>query len=205
MLAAAQRSRTEQRVIDLVLSASALHWGIQTALGPGGASAVGATMVAVDFTAAALFALRTPPEAEAPLKDVALCLGSLIAGGVLLKLAPPYAEWPAWAAASFAFAGLLAIGSLLGLGRSFAVFPSRRRVVQSGPYRFVRHPIYAAETLMLLSSTAAAASAAAVVVAALAVGLLIVRIGVEERFLLSDGRYGAYAAAVRWRLLPGFW
>lgn len=203
--AGADRSRGEQRVIDLLLAASALHWGLQTALGPGGRSLVGLTMVALDLTAAILFALRSPPQSESSFRDVFLCLGSVVAGGLALKLAPPYASWPLWTAVVFALAGVAAIASLARLGRSFAVFPSRRALVERGPYRFVRHPIYLAEATMVVASALAAATALAALLAALAVGLVMLRIAVEERFLARHGDYGAYAARVRWRLLPGVW
>ncbi len=40
---------------------------------------------------------------------------------------------------------------------------------------------------------------------ALAVPLIIVRIHAEERLLLHDQAYRAYAQRVRWRLIPGLW
>ena len=199
------RSRREQRVVDLLLAATAVHWAVQTAVGPGGTSLVGLTMVALDLTAAALFARRAPAAAEAPPRDIALCFGSIVAGGLALKLAPPYAAWPLWAAAPFAVAGLSAMAALWRLGRSFAVFPSRRALVDRGPYRLVRHPIYLAEATMVVVSGLAAGTPEAVGVVVAAMVLLVVRIRVEERFLLRESAYDGYAARVRWRLVPGLW
>jgi protein-S-isoprenylcysteine O-methyltransferase Ste14 len=199
------RARAEQRIIDLLLAGTALHWAAQTAFGPGGGSLVGLTMVALDLSAAALFAVRSPPATEAPLRDIVLCIGSVVAGGVALKLAPAYGDWPAWAAVVFALAGLSAIVSLARLGKSFAVFPSRRALVERGPYRVVRHPVYLAEATMVAVSALAAGTLVAALVLAVAIGLLVVRIRVEERFLCEGGGYGDYAARVRWRLVPGLW
>jgi protein-S-isoprenylcysteine O-methyltransferase Ste14 len=73
----------------------------------------------------------------------------------------------------------------------------------SGPYGFVRHPIYAgwllitfAVPLMTMTRFVFAASAAL---------YLLVAMPLEERTLrrTSPGRFRRYAARVRWRLLPG--
>lgn len=47
--------------------------------------------------------------------------------------------------------GLVAsIYSIWWLGQSFAVMAAARKLVTGGPYRFVRHPLYAAELIMVL-------------------------------------------------------
>jgi hypothetical protein len=45
---------------------------------------------------------------------------------------------------------ILATAVLLYLGRSFSILPEARRLVVTGPYRFVRHPLYATETICML-------------------------------------------------------
>jgi protein-S-isoprenylcysteine O-methyltransferase Ste14 len=40
---------------------------------------------------------------------------------------------------------LFALYSLHYLGRSFGIMPQARNLVRSGPYRFIRHPLYAGE------------------------------------------------------------
>ena len=40
---------------------------------------------------------------------------------------------------------ILSIFSLASLGRSFSIIPQARKLVKSGPYRLVRHPIYVGE------------------------------------------------------------
>jgi protein-S-isoprenylcysteine O-methyltransferase Ste14 len=45
---------------------------------------------------------------------------------------------------------ILATVVLLYLGRSFSILPEARRLVVTGPYRFVRHPLYATEMICML-------------------------------------------------------
>jgi len=80
------------------------------------------------------------------------------------------------------------------------------KVISSGPYAFVRHPMYAGAMLycfgiaLLLGSWWAVATAAAVVL------LFAVRAVWEEETLKAelDG-YAAYAERVRFRLIPWVW
>lgn len=163
------------------------------------------TLVALDLTAGLLFLFRSQPQKNAAMRDTLLCLGSVVLGGWALALAPAYDTWPAFAAWLFAGAGVMAILSLVGLGRSFAVLPSLRQVVDRGPYRLVRHPAYAAESLMVIASVLAHPSVAAAAVALIAVALVVTRIRIEERFLGETSDYRAYRDRVRYRLVPGIW
>jgi protein-S-isoprenylcysteine O-methyltransferase Ste14 len=80
------------------------------------------------------------------------------------------------------------------------------RVVQNGPYRYVRHPMYAGLIALIAGMALLLGSWLALIPAALAGGMLIVRIALEERVLLDglDG-YRDYTSRVRARLLPGIW
>lgn len=81
------------------------------------------------------------------------------------------------------------------------------RVVQEGPYRFVRHPGYLAVLVgflpappLLLASGWAAAPAA------LAAVTLVLRTALEDGYLRRElTGYEEYASRVRYRLLPGVW
>jgi protein-S-isoprenylcysteine O-methyltransferase Ste14 len=81
-----------------------------------------------------------------------------------------------------------------------------QRVVSSGPYALVRHPMYSGAFLFLLAAPLALASWWALIPAAALGGAIIVRLLDEEKFLVQhlDG-YRAYCEHVRWRLLPGVW
>ena len=81
-----------------------------------------------------------------------------------------------------------------------------QHVIDSGPYRFVRHPGYVAALLLFFGMPLALGSYWALVPAALATALLIVRTDWEDRLLQAElAGYRDYASRVRWRLVPGLW
>jgi protein-S-isoprenylcysteine O-methyltransferase Ste14 len=82
----------------------------------------------------------------------------------------------------------------------------RQRVVDSGPYAIVRHPMYAGVVLALIGMPLWLGSTAGALVALAPIAVLAVRIGIEERFLRDTlTGYPAYAERVRARLIPGVW
>jgi len=70
-----------------------------------------------------------------------------------LPCLPPLADPPTWLlflSAGLAFLGNgLAVLVLRWLGRSFSIMSEARKLVTSGPYRFVRHPLYVTEELAI--------------------------------------------------------
>lgn len=101
------------------------------------------------------------------------------------------------------FGNIFQAWSKLVLRRSFGIAPANRGVKVDGPYRYVRHPMYAGYLashiglLMLLFSPVN-----------LAIYLIgwwaqILRLLAEERLLSQDSTYRDYACKVRWRLIPG--
>lgn len=81
-----------------------------------------------------------------------------------------------------------------------------QRVIDSGPYRFVRHPGYVAALLLFFGMALALGSYWALLPAALAAALLVLRTAWEDRLLQAElPGYADYARRVRWRLLPGLW
>jgi len=81
-----------------------------------------------------------------------------------------------------------------------------QRVIDTGPYRFVRHPGYSAAVAMFLGISLALASWWGLVPATIASVLLAIRTAWEDR-LLHDKLpgYSDYAGRVRARLVPGIW
>jgi protein-S-isoprenylcysteine O-methyltransferase Ste14 len=79
-------------------------------------------------------------------------------------------------------------------------------VITTGPYRWVRHPGYAAALPMILASGLALGSWAATVISLAGVPLLLIRIRNEEAVLQRDlPGYADYARQVPYRLLPFIW
>lgn len=76
-----------------------------------------------------------------------------------------------------------ALYSLGFLGRSFGVAPQVRTLVRSGPYRFVRHPLYAGEIVALTGAVLFSPSAAKVGILVAVTALQAYRALQEERLL----------------------
>jgi protein-S-isoprenylcysteine O-methyltransferase Ste14 len=83
---------------------------------------------------------------------------------------------------------------------------SGQRVVTTGPYAVVRHPMYAAIALIALATPVALGSWWAVIPAVLFVALLTSRITNEERVLAAElAGYADYMRGTLYRLVPGVW
>ena len=77
-------------------------------------------------------------------------------------------------------------------------------LVTNGPYRIVRHPVYAAYVVIGLGLEVMLASPAGLIVAAVAYGYYHLRTREEERWLVQTyPDYATYRERVRGRLLPG--
>ena len=97
---------------------------------------------------------------------------------------------------------IMVIG-LASLGRSFGIMPRARGLVQSGLYRWVRHPIYLGEFLVFAGIMILAISPLTLAVYAMFVALQVYRLMMEERTLTEAyPEYAAYRARTA-RLLPG--
>jgi protein-S-isoprenylcysteine O-methyltransferase Ste14 len=83
---------------------------------------------------------------------------------------------------------------------------SEQRVVSSGPYACVRHPMYAGALVMLLGVPLALGSWWGLVAWPPMTAAIVFRLLDEERLLASElAGYAAYRAKVRRRLVPGVW
>jgi protein-S-isoprenylcysteine O-methyltransferase Ste14 len=80
------------------------------------------------------------------------------------------------------------------------------RVVSTGPYAWVRHPMYSGTVLFFVGMPLLLGSWWGVALSPLFLVLFAVRAGIEERTLRAGlPGYADYAARVRYRLLPGVW
>ena len=81
-----------------------------------------------------------------------------------------------------------------------------QKVISTGPYAIVRHPMYAAVTVLTIATPLALGSYVALVPYLFVAPLLAMRIGNEEEVLHRELKgYGAYCRKVRYRLVPGIW
>jgi len=79
-------------------------------------------------------------------------------------------------------------------------------VVTGGPYRFVRHPGYAASLLHYLAAPFMLGALWALIPAGLIWVVVIIRTALEDRTLQEELEgYKDYTRRVRYRLLPGVW
>ena len=81
-----------------------------------------------------------------------------------------------------------------------------QRVVSTGLYALVRHPMYLGATLLLLATPLALGSTWAIIWAIVAVGILVWRLLDEERYLSQHlPGYDDYCQMTRYRLVPFIW
>jgi protein-S-isoprenylcysteine O-methyltransferase Ste14 len=79
-------------------------------------------------------------------------------------------------------------------------------VVSTGPYQYVRHPMYATAIIFLIGTTLLLGSWTGLVVGLILVVGIAVRAVQEERTLLAElPGYDAYLAQVKCRLIPYIW
>jgi protein-S-isoprenylcysteine O-methyltransferase Ste14 len=91
------------------------------------------------------------------------------------------------------------------LGRSFSLVPQARSVVQTGPYRWIKHPLYLAEEIAILGVVLQYLTLVTVIVLVLHIGVQVCRILYEEDLLRRNcPEYSSYEAS-RWRLVPYVW
>ena len=81
-----------------------------------------------------------------------------------------------------------------------------QKVISSGPYGLVRHPMYAGAFIMLLGTPLALGSWWAYIFIFLLFAAIIWRLLVEEKFLAKNlPGYASYRQRVRYRLIPFVW
>lgn len=79
-------------------------------------------------------------------------------------------------------------------------------VVDSGPYRLMRHPGYAGGLAVFLFTTLMLGSLWGLIPAAFTTAVIVLRTALEDRTLQDElPGYREYARRTRYRLLPGIW
>jgi protein-S-isoprenylcysteine O-methyltransferase Ste14 len=131
---------------------------------------------------------------------------SLIAVTAPLLAAPATASTsiPPQIATALMFAGMIIqISAKAALWRSYGLIPANRGVKTRGPYRFLRHPMYAGYTLIHIGFLLGFPSLQNFLLYLTTLLIEVARLLREELILKKDPLYREYAARVRYRLLPG--
>ncbi len=135
----------------------------------------------------------------------AAILGGFLMSGLLFF--SPRTDLPL--AAQIAASVLVLVGNgfavliLIRLGRSFSILPESRKLVTTGPYKVVRHPLYLAEAVATLGAMITFLSPWVLVLVAVQMTLQLVRISYEERVLRQTFPEYAKYARHTFRLIPG--
>lgn len=186
------------------------------------------TYVAVLFvpmTLALVFLLKTDPELlerrmrtkeKSPEQSFLVKLGSVCYG--IAFLLPGFDRRFDWSRVSVAVVVMADVFVLLGYGLCLLVLRENRyasrvveveegqRVVTTGPYAIVRHPMYLGVLVMFLLTPVALGSWWAVISALPLLAVLVARIRNEEELLTEELKgYLEYTQITRYRLFPGVW
>jgi protein-S-isoprenylcysteine O-methyltransferase Ste14 len=139
---------------------------------------------------------------------VMLIVAGLDAGRFRWAPIPSFLELIGWL-------GLGLAGSLIWWTASVNTFLSGQVRIQeerghyavtSGPYRFVRHPMYDGIILFVFCIPLILGSAWALIPAGAIAVLFVIRTTLEDKTLIEElTGYREYAQKVRYRLLPGIW
>jgi protein-S-isoprenylcysteine O-methyltransferase Ste14 len=164
---------------------------------------------------------KPPIQKDQPLTDkIILTLFVTLFFGLVVMIPLDVFRWH-WLAGPGAFASVIGLALFVGgwwlIAISLKANPfaapvvkyqadRQQAVIASGPYRLIRHPMYAGGVLIMIGMPLWLGSYFAALFAALPILALAIRIVFEEQFLQRELRgYGDYAAKIRYRLLPFLW
>lgn len=189
--------RTEQLLI-IVLFSLLVHRVIASAN-------VFAPLLLLSEAAVAFFVLI-----RRPTKEISMRLGdwllAICATAAPLLIAPGDSTPEALVVPGVAliFAGnCFQLWSKFVLRRSFGIAPANRGVKASGPYRLVRHPMYAGYLTAHVGLLMLMPSLTNLVIYVIGWWAQVLRLLAEERLLSEDATYREFKDRVHYRLIPG--
>jgi len=164
---------------------------------------VGLGATVCELVLAVLFVVRRPAETT---DRTFVARGATAIGTFGILLARPAFD-PALGLGRLWFAmqlvgAVIAIASAIALGRSFGLVAANRGICTRGPYRFVRHPLYAGYLVAWTGYALENPSAWNWALFAVVTSFQAVRITTEERCLDADPEYVRYKARVTRRVVP---
>jgi protein-S-isoprenylcysteine O-methyltransferase Ste14 len=124
---------------------------------------------------------------------------------IYLRWSPGYVAWPAAGLILVTLAAVFSFASLVTIGRLFGIRPALRGLVTSGPYRFIRHPMYLSYILADIGYNLQEWNFVTILLVLVGWTSLVYRIHAEERVISQHPEWPAYVVLVRYRLFPGLW
>jgi protein-S-isoprenylcysteine O-methyltransferase Ste14 len=153
-----------------------------------------------------MFTVRRVPQRTVPglYPRFAAVAGTFLSVGIVQLPPQELSSWLYLVALFLIISGTgFALCAVLVLGRSISILPEARRLVTSGPYARVRHPLYLGEIVALAGVALQYWSGWALLLWGLVCVFQLQRMTYEERVLLQVfPEYGDYMARTA-RLLPG--
>ena len=157
-----------------------------------------------------------PTKEQSPAQKIAISIGVMLLLSVFVFSALAHRfEWsPVPTYVSLVGDVMVALGLFINLrvfrensyGGSSIETVAGQRVISTGPYAFVRHPMYAGVLIMITGIPLALDAWWGLTVVAVGVPALIWRILDEEKFLKKDlSGYVEYTQKVQFRLIPYLW
>lgn len=188
------------------MGCSIFSWGILGLLHDHqtfGITPVRTCLSVLHFCVGVLFLFRHLEIRAATFQQNILVLPCFVFCGLLFVNAQNISLWSIYCEGIFLIGTIIAVCSLIGLGRSFALLPGKRMLITTGPYRLIRHPTYFGESLMLLACVLSNPILLTYCLGGLSILSVCLRIHVEETFWGEE--YTLYKSTVKWRLIPKIW
>jgi protein-S-isoprenylcysteine O-methyltransferase Ste14 len=156
----------------------------------------------------ALLIMTRPPakaKADGPLPRIAAFVGTYLPWTIIFLGKTDQALPNVVSTACLLIGIIMMLVTIRHLGSSFSLVPQVRSVVQTGPYRWIKHPLYLSEEIAIVGVVLQHLTTMAVVVMILHIAVQVWRIFYEEDLLRRTcPEYSSYEAS-RWRLIPYVW
>ena len=164
---------------------------------------VGLGATVCELVVAVLFVIRRP--AESTDRTFAARAATAIGTFGILLARPTYAPvlglGRCWLTLQLVGAAI-AVAAAVALGRSFGLVAANRGICTRGPYRVVRHPLYAGYLVAWTGYVLENPTAWNLALFAIVTSFQAVRIATEERCLDADPAYRDYRERVPRRVVP---
>jgi len=164
--------------------------------------------LAIFYTLVTMLILTRPPakaQAAGLLPRVAAFVGSYMPWTITFFGKTDHALPNLLSSACVLIGTIMMLVTIRHLGRAFSLVPQARSVVQTGPYRWIKHPLYLSEEIVVLGVVLLYLTPLTAILLVLHIGVQICRIYYEEDLLRRNcPEYSSYEAT-RWRLIPYVW